>query len=96
MIRARQGRLKDKQKEIVVCTASDQPVTTRENIVSAQYGFMTIREIIQEANVAILKLHSILVSRAPKVFTQLHMLLVWQLKVEHLSIFYSSKQGMAC
>ncbi|XVF42593.1 hypothetical protein PTKIN_Ptkin01aG0376500 [Pterospermum kingtungense] len=66
MIRARQGRLKDKQKEIVVCTASDQPMTTRENIVSAQYGFMTIREIIQEANAAILKLHSILVSRADK------------------------------
>ncbi|XVE90208.1 hypothetical protein DITRI_Ditri20bG0060600 [Diplodiscus trichospermus] len=66
MIRARQERLKDKQKEIVVCTASDQSATPRENIVSAQYGFMTIRDIIQEANVTILKLHSILVSRAHK------------------------------
>ncbi|XWS64886.1 hypothetical protein CRYUN_Cryun05aG0042700 [Craigia yunnanensis] len=66
MIRARQERLKDKQKEIVVCTASDQTATMRENIVAAQYGFMTIREIIQETNVTILKLHSILVSRAHK------------------------------
>ncbi|EOY10520.1 Uncharacterized protein TCM_025858 [Theobroma cacao] len=66
MIRARQERLKDKQKEIVVCTASDQTASTRENIVSAHYGFMTICGIIQEATVTILKLHSILVSRAHK------------------------------
>lgn len=79
MIRARQERLKDKQKEIVVCTASDQTASTRENIVSAHYGFMTICGIIQEATVTILKLHSILVSRAHKVLMQLNMLLIWQL-----------------
>ncbi|XWS58555.1 hypothetical protein CRYUN_Cryun08bG0044200 [Craigia yunnanensis] len=66
MLRARQERLKDKENEIVVCTASYQTASTRENIVSAQYGIMTIREIMQEANVTILKLHSILVSRADK------------------------------
>ncbi|PPD72567.1 hypothetical protein GOBAR_DD30531 [Gossypium barbadense] len=66
MIRARQERLKDKQKEIVVCTGSDHTPSTRENIVSAQYGFLTVREIIKEANVTILKLHSVLVSRAHK------------------------------
>ncbi|XVE62513.1 hypothetical protein DITRI_Ditri06bG0123700 [Diplodiscus trichospermus] len=66
MLRARQEKLKDKEKEIVVCTASDQTASARENIVSAQYGFMTIRQIIQEANVTILKLHSILVSRVEK------------------------------
>ncbi|XP_022718846.1 uncharacterized protein LOC111277017 isoform X2 [Durio zibethinus] len=66
MIRARQERLKDQPKEIVVCTASDQTASTRKNIVLAQYGFMTIQEIIQNGNVTILKLHSILVSRAHK------------------------------
>ncbi|KAK8656936.1 hypothetical protein V6N13_098870 [Hibiscus sabdariffa] len=66
MIQARQERLKDKQKEITVCTASDPTASTRENIVSAQYGFITISQIINQANVTILKLHSILVSRAHK------------------------------
>ncbi|KAK9031956.1 hypothetical protein V6N11_056241 [Hibiscus sabdariffa] len=66
MIQARQERLKDKQKEITVCTASEPTASTRENIVSAQYGFVTISQIINQANVTILKLHSILVSRAHK------------------------------
>ncbi|GMI65047.1 hypothetical protein like AT2G21720 [Hibiscus trionum] len=66
MTRARQEGFKDKQKEIVVYTGSDQNASTRENIVSAQHGFFTLREIIKEANVTILKLHSVLVSRAHK------------------------------
>ncbi|OMO67879.1 hypothetical protein CCACVL1_20235 [Corchorus capsularis] len=66
MIRARQEGLKDKHKEILVCTASEQTTSTRENIVSAQHGFLTVRELIKQANVTLLKLHSILVSRAYK------------------------------
>ncbi|GMI94261.1 hypothetical protein like AT2G21720 [Hibiscus trionum] len=66
MIQARQERLKGKQKEITVCTASEPTASARENIVSAQYGFITISQIINQANVTILKLHSILVSRAHK------------------------------
>ncbi|KAK5813761.1 hypothetical protein PVK06_029212 [Gossypium arboreum] len=66
MIQARQEKLKDKQKEITVCTAFESTASTRENIVSAQYMYMTICQIIQQANVTILKLHSVLVSRAPK------------------------------
>ncbi|KAE8721179.1 Potassium channel tetramerization domain-containing protein / pentapeptide repeat-containing protein [Hibiscus syriacus] len=66
MARARQERLKDKQKEIVVYTGSDNNASTRENVVSAQYRFLTLRETIKEANVTILKLHSLLVSRAHK------------------------------
>ncbi|TYJ24146.1 hypothetical protein E1A91_A08G241100v1 [Gossypium mustelinum] len=66
MIQARQEKLKDKQKEITVCTAFESTASTRENIVSAQYMYMTICQIIHQANVTILKLHSVLVSRAPK------------------------------
>ncbi|KAK8713008.1 hypothetical protein V6N13_148236 [Hibiscus sabdariffa] len=66
MTRARQERLKDRQKEIVVYTGSDHNVSTRENIVSAQHRFYILREMIKEANVTILKLHSVLVSRAHK------------------------------
>ncbi|KAA3468584.1 argH [Gossypium australe] len=66
MIQARQEKLKDKQKEITVCTAFEPTASTRENIVSAQYMYMTICQIIHQANVTILKLHSVLVSRAPK------------------------------
>ncbi|KAK8589822.1 hypothetical protein V6N12_024213 [Hibiscus sabdariffa] len=66
MTRARQERLKDRQKEIVVYTGSDHNASTRENIVSAQHRFFILREMIKEANVTILKLHSVLVSRAHK------------------------------
>ncbi|KAE8699222.1 Potassium channel tetramerization domain-containing protein / pentapeptide repeat-containing protein [Hibiscus syriacus] len=66
LARARQERLKDKQKEIVVYTGSDPSASMRENIVSSQYRFFTLRETIKEANVTILKLHSVLVSRAHK------------------------------
>ncbi|KAG8487119.1 hypothetical protein CXB51_020625 [Gossypium anomalum] len=66
MIHARQEKLKDKKKEITVCTAFEPSASTRENIVSAQYMYMTICQIIHQANVTILKLHSVLVSRAPK------------------------------
>lgn len=65
MIRTRQERLPDKSNEIVICTASDQ--TTMDSIVSAQYGFLTVQEMLQAANITILKIWSILVSKARKV-----------------------------
>ncbi|KAL5770264.1 hypothetical protein ACOSP7_014418 [Xanthoceras sorbifolium] len=64
MLRARKERLQDKYNEIVICTASDQ--STMESIVSAQYGLITIQEILQAANIAILKVWSISVSKARK------------------------------
>lgn len=65
MIRARRQRLPEKCNEIVICTASDQ--TTMDSIVSAQYGFLTFQETLQATNITILKMWSILVSKAPKV-----------------------------
>ncbi|XP_031254166.1 uncharacterized protein LOC116112118 [Pistacia vera] len=64
MIRARRERLPEKCNEIVVCTASDQ--TTMDSIVSAQYGFLTVQEMLQAANITILKIWSILISKARK------------------------------
>ncbi|KAK2638279.1 hypothetical protein Ddye_026074 [Dipteronia dyeriana] len=64
MLRARRERIQDKYNEIVISTASDK--TTMESIVSAQYGLITVHEIIQAANIAILKVWSILVSKASK------------------------------
>lgn len=65
MLQARQQRLQDKYNEIVVSTASDQ--STMDNIVSAQYVLITINEILQAANITILKVWSILISKARKV-----------------------------
>ncbi|KAJ0503158.1 hypothetical protein HanHA300_Chr11g0421171 [Helianthus annuus] len=53
-----------KKTKFVVCTASDQ--TTMESIVSAQHGLNTVYNIMQLANIAILKIWSILLSNAPK------------------------------
>ncbi|KAK9156988.1 hypothetical protein Scep_003562 [Stephania cephalantha] len=65
MIFARYEKLRDQHKEIVVSTGSNQQ-TTMESIVSAQHGLNTVRDIIQRANITILKIHSIFLSRAPK------------------------------
>ncbi|KAB2631692.1 hypothetical protein D8674_009211 [Pyrus ussuriensis x Pyrus communis] len=64
MVRARLQRLDIKCNEIVVCTASDQ--STIESIVSAQRGMQTVHEMMQIANVSILKLWSIYISKARK------------------------------
>ncbi|XP_047318745.1 uncharacterized protein LOC124922063 [Impatiens glandulifera] len=50
--------------KIVVCTASDQ--TTMESIVSAQHGLRSAYDMVQMANIVILKIHSILIWKAPK------------------------------
>ncbi|KAM2890220.1 hypothetical protein COP2_008668 [Malus domestica] len=64
MVRARLQRLDINCNEIVVCTASDQ--STIESIVSAQRGMQTVQEMMQIANVSILKLWSIYISKARK------------------------------
>ncbi|GLT47751.1 hypothetical protein SLA2020_214170 [Shorea laevis] len=64
MLQARRKRIHNKLNEIVVFAATNQ--TTRESIVSAQFGFLTLQETLQEANIVLLKMHSIFVSRAPK------------------------------
>ncbi|KAK1426140.1 hypothetical protein QVD17_14809 [Tagetes erecta] len=53
-----------KKTKFVVCTASDQ--TTMESIVSAQQGLNTVYNLMQLANISILKVWSILLSNAPK------------------------------
>lgn len=65
MIRARQERIDEKCNELVVYTASEQ--TTVESIVSAQHGVQTVHEIVKKANVSVLKLWSIFISKARKV-----------------------------
>lgn len=66
MIRARQERIDEKCNELVVYTASE--LTTVENIVSAQHGVRTVHEMVKKANVSVLKLWSIFISKARKVF----------------------------
>ncbi|KAG7027480.1 hypothetical protein SDJN02_11493, partial [Cucurbita argyrosperma subsp. argyrosperma] len=56
--------LAEKCDEIVVCTASDQ--TTMESIVSAQQSMQNVHEIVQAANIAVLKIWSIFISKTRK------------------------------
>ncbi|XP_075097411.1 uncharacterized protein LOC107789737 isoform X2 [Nicotiana tabacum] len=64
MIWARRRRIPDKVHRIVVYTGSDQ--TTMESIVSAQQGLRSVYDLIQTTNIIILKIWSVLVSKAPK------------------------------
>ncbi|KAK1297297.1 hypothetical protein QJS10_CPB15g02142 [Acorus calamus] len=64
MLRARHKKMAEKCNEIVVSTSSEQ--TTMESIVSAQHGLNNFHAAVQKANIAILKIWSIVVSRAPK------------------------------
>ncbi|RDX64544.1 hypothetical protein CR513_56886 [Mucuna pruriens] len=67
MLEARQNKIHEKCNEIVISRssmASDQ--TTMESIVSAQHGLYTVHEMMQIANVAMLKIWSILISKAEK------------------------------
>lgn len=65
MVRARRQRLQDRYNEIVVYTASDQ--STVDSIVSVQHSLITVHEMLQVANITILKIWSILISKAHKV-----------------------------
>ncbi|XP_077245236.1 argH (DUF639) [Tasmannia lanceolata] len=74
MIWARYKRVGEKYNEIVVCTCSDQ--TTIESIVNAQHGLKNFQEMLQTANITILKIRSILESRAPKHTNQVMLVLI--------------------
>ncbi|RZB59459.1 uncharacterized protein LOC114389574 isoform X2 [Glycine soja] len=67
MLDARQKKIHDKSNEIVISRssmASDQ--STMESIVSAQHGLYTVHDMMQIANIAMLKIWSILISKADK------------------------------
>ncbi|KAL5171753.1 hypothetical protein HKD37_16G044658 [Glycine soja] len=67
MLDARQKNIHDKSNEIVISRssmASDQ--STMESIVSAQHGLYTVHDMMQIANIAMLKIWSILISKADK------------------------------
>lgn len=72
MLQARLGRVHDKYNEIVVHTGSDQK-TTVESIVAAQFGLRTAYELMQASNIAILKIWSIMCSKARKVHILFHL-----------------------
>ncbi|AES80902.2 DUF639 family protein [Medicago truncatula] len=67
MLKAREKRLNEKCNEIVINRsnmASDK--STMDSIVSAQHGLYTVHEMMQIANIAMLKIWSILISKADK------------------------------
>ncbi|BAT84961.1 hypothetical protein VIGAN_04244700 [Vigna angularis var. angularis] len=67
MLEARRNKIYEKRTEIVVSRSnmsSDQ--STMESIVSAQQGLYTVHEMMQIANIAMLKIWSILISKADK------------------------------
>jgi hypothetical protein len=68
MLKAREKRLNEKCNEIVINRsnmASDK--STMDSIVSAQHGLYTVHEMMQKANISMLKIWSILISKADKV-----------------------------
>ncbi|XP_043702186.1 uncharacterized protein LOC122652496 [Telopea speciosissima] len=74
MLKERHERRGDERTKIVVRTGSDQ--TTMETIVSAQHGLKSVQEMVQTANITILKIRSILVSRSPKHTNQVMMAMI--------------------
>ncbi|KAL9379371.1 hypothetical protein Peur_027853 [Populus x canadensis] len=65
MILARYGRSQDKCNEVVVCSGSNQK-TTMESIVAAQFGLKNVYEMMQLANISILKIQSLTHAKARK------------------------------
>lgn len=74
MLQVRKQKIGDKYNEVVVCTASD--TTAMESIISAQQGLRTAHDLVQQVNIAILKIYSILVSRTPKQTNRVMMIMV--------------------
>ncbi|XP_010527547.1 PREDICTED: uncharacterized protein LOC104804881 [Tarenaya hassleriana] len=65
MVQERGNRMREKYDEVItVSTASDQSMT--ESIVSAQYGLISLHQIMQQTNVAIMKMRSIYTAKAYK------------------------------
>ena len=68
MIEARKNKTYEKCNEIVISRSSmSSDQSTMESIVSAQQGLYTVHEMMQIANIAMLKIWSILISKADKV-----------------------------
>ena len=65
MLWARRRKVGEDSEEVVVSTTSDK--TTMESKVAAQHGLNNLHELVKTTNITILKIQSILVSRAPKV-----------------------------
>lgn len=65
MLWARWKRIGERCGEMVVDTSTDK--TTMESIVEAQHSLKNLQELVKKANITILKLWSVMVSRAPKV-----------------------------
>ncbi|XP_042490262.1 uncharacterized protein LOC122070203 [Macadamia integrifolia] len=74
MIKERQGRRGDECAKIVVYTGSDQ--TTMQTIVSAQHGLKTVQAMVQNTNISILKIRSMLLSRSSKHTNQVMMVMI--------------------
>ncbi|CAN1352382.1 hypothetical protein LINPERPRIM_LOCUS42786 [Linum perenne] len=66
ILEARRGRSDKQSNEIVVHTGGEQKSTT-ESIVAAQFGLKSVHEVMQAANIAILKIWSLMLAKAPKV-----------------------------
>ncbi|KAK7396136.1 hypothetical protein VNO78_16928 [Psophocarpus tetragonolobus] len=68
MLDARKKKIYEKCTEIVISRSSmaSEQTTTMESIVSAQHGLYTVHEMMQIANIAMLKILSILISKADK------------------------------
>ncbi|CAL0322810.1 unnamed protein product [Lupinus luteus] len=67
MLELRRKRISEKCNEIVISRSSmSSDQSTMESIVSAQHGFYTLHDMLQIANIAILKIWSILTSKADK------------------------------
>ncbi|XP_010243740.1 PREDICTED: uncharacterized protein LOC104587722 isoform X2 [Nelumbo nucifera] len=64
ILKARHDRTGEKFTEVIVSNSSDQ--TTVESIVSAQHQLLSVYSMLQTANITILKIQSILLSKAPK------------------------------
>ncbi|KAG6434092.1 hypothetical protein SASPL_105714 [Salvia splendens] len=64
MIQVRRRRIPQKNVKIVIYAGSDQ--STMESIVSAQQGLRTVPETVKQINITMLKIWSILTSKAPK------------------------------
>jgi hypothetical protein len=91
MLKAREKKLNEKCNEIVISRsnmASDQ--STMDSIVSAQHGLYTVHEMMQIANIAMLKIWSILISKADKVISCKNLfLLVIKILVRIESLLYN-------
>lgn len=68
MLHVRRRRNPEKhKKKIVICTGSDQ--TAMESIVTAQQGLRSVHDMMKQTNITLLKLWSILISEAPRVYS---------------------------